>query len=159
MGVEIQTSAANTGEQQAREIQTNAQRQTGRRRIDLTGERFGKLTAISPAENIGSKTTWLCRCDCGNELVLKTRYLRAGKIKSCADCRVVGPRGLHYIDGSCVELLRKKTLRSNNSSGATGVEWYASRNCWRVTICFQGKRHYIGKFKEFEDAVQAREDA
>ena len=29
-----------------------------RRRLDLTGQRFGKLTVLAPAENVGRLTAW-----------------------------------------------------------------------------------------------------
>ena len=51
--------------------------------IDLTGQRFGKLTVIHRVENIGVKTAWLCKCDCGNELVVISNSLRTGNTKSC----------------------------------------------------------------------------
>lgn len=54
-----------------------------RRKLDLTGQRFGKLTVIGPAENVGSRTAWYCRCDCGAKVVEKTLYLRNGHVKSC----------------------------------------------------------------------------
>lgn len=53
------------------------------KRIDLTGQRFGKLTVLEPAENIGGRTTWRCRCDCGKETVVPTGRLRSGETKSC----------------------------------------------------------------------------
>lgn len=37
-------------------------------RLDLTGQRYGKLTVLRPADNIGEKTAWVCHCDCGKEL-------------------------------------------------------------------------------------------
>jgi hypothetical protein len=46
---------------------------------DLTGARFGKLTALRPGPPApGPKTTWWVRCDCGNEKVVRTYNLRAG---------------------------------------------------------------------------------
>lgn len=54
-----------------------------RKRLDLTGRRFGKITVVRPAENIGTKTAWVCRCDCGRETVVKTYHLRDGHTKSC----------------------------------------------------------------------------
>ena len=44
-----------------------------RKRLDLTGQRFGKLTVLAPAENIGSLTAWRCLCDCGQETVASTK--------------------------------------------------------------------------------------
>lgn len=134
-----------------------------RKKLDLTGQRYGQLTVLAPAENIGSRTAWLCRCDCGKETVVKTHHLRSGHTKSCG-CQngEGGPRyalGLTYIDGTCVEMIRANTLRSNNTSGVQGVDWLAKKQRWRATICFKGKRRYLGSYEKFEDAVKARKRA
>lgn len=53
------------------------------RRIDLTGQRFGRLTVIEydHAEHDGAH--WLCKCDCGAEKVIAGYLLRNGCAKSC----------------------------------------------------------------------------
>ena len=51
--------------------------------VDLTGQRFGRLTVIKRDENNGKKVMWLCRCDCGNETTVFSGYLRNGDTKSC----------------------------------------------------------------------------
>lgn len=138
-----------------------------RKKLDLTGERYGTLTVLSPAENIGTRTAWRCRCDCGREIIAKTVYLRNGHVKSCGhdgslsgtDPVLKGLASLTYVDGTCVEMLRANTVRRNNSSGVPGVEWMASKGTWRATICFKGKRHYLGRFARREDAVKARKRA
>lgn len=66
---------------------------------------------------------------------------------------------LTLVDGTCVEILRAKTIRKNNTSGVTGVEWVKSAQRWRATICFKGKRRYLGKFEKLEDAIKARKEA
>ena len=53
------------------------------RKLDLTGQKFGHLTVLRPAENVGTRTAWRCRCDCGNAIVVTTARLRAGQTKSC----------------------------------------------------------------------------
>ena len=128
-----------------------------RKKLDLTGQRYGQLTVLAPAENIGTRTAWLCRCDCGKETVIRTNRLRSGHTTSCG-CQGpgVGLTALTYIDGTYVEMLRAKTVRKNNTSGVTGVEWWAAKQRWRASICFKGKRHYLGSYVRFEDAVQAR---
>ena len=125
-----------------------------RKRLDLTGQRFGKLTVLAPAENIGNRTAWLCRCDCGNLTVVKTYHLRDGHTSSCG-CL---PQAT-YIDGTCVEMLRAKTIRKNNTSGVPGVDWRPTKGMWRAAICFKGKRYHLGSFEKFEDAVEARKEA
>lgn len=131
-----------------------------RKKLDLTGQRYGKLTVLAPAENAGASTAWLCRCDCGRETVVKTRRLRGGRTVSCG---CVGPGkgvlSLTYVDGTCVEMIRANTLRSNNTSGVPGVEWQASKGRWRAAICFKGRRYYLGSYARFEDAAAARKRA
>lgn len=53
------------------------------KRIDLTGQRFGRLTVIryDHAEHDGAH--WLCKCDCGTEKVIAGYLLRNGATKSC----------------------------------------------------------------------------
>ena len=131
-----------------------------RKKLDLTGQRFGKLTVLAPAENIGSRTAWLCRCDCGNEAVVKTSRLRDGRTISCGCAHDEGIESrLTYVDGTCVEMIRASTKRCNNTSGVPGVEWLVRKRSWRASICFKGKRHYLGCYKLFEDAVRARKKA
>lgn len=134
-----------------------------RRKLDLTGQKMGRLTAIKPMSNIGKKTAWLCRCDCGKEKIVKTDHLRSGHTSSCGGCRrtdapAAGPL-VTYVDGTCIEMLRAKTVRSNNTSGVPGVDWRAGRGTWRASICFKGKRYHLGSFAFFEDAVKARKEA
>ena len=134
-----------------------------RKKLDLTGQRFGKLTVIEPAENVGGRTAWRCRCDCGGETVVKTQHLRSGHTASCGCINGPGgPRpalGLTYIDGTCVEMLAAKTVRRNNTSGVPGVDWWTTKGRWRAAICFKGKRYYLGSYSRFEDAVAARKRA
>lgn len=46
---------------------------------DLKGEKFGRLTA---KEYLGD-SKWLCKCECGKEIITKAEYLRSGHKKSC----------------------------------------------------------------------------
>lgn len=52
---------------------------------DLTGQRFGKLTVLSPTEKRmdNGSVVWLYRCDCGNQAEVSVKRLKAGKVRSC----------------------------------------------------------------------------
>ena len=138
-----------------------------RRRLNLTGQRFGKLTVLSPAGNINGLTAWVCRCDCGREIVVLTKRLRDGHSTSCGCDKpsVIpspgesGRASLTYIDGTCVEMIRANTKRRSNTSGVPGVDWQAAKGLWRATIYFKGRRHYLGCYHKFEEAVKARKRA
>ena len=52
--------------------------------IDLTGQRFGRLTVIERAENSKhKKARWKCLCDCGGVIVVEALLLKQEKTKSC----------------------------------------------------------------------------
>lgn len=54
-----------------------------RDKTSLIGKRFGRLEVIAFSGVAGRNSTWLCRCDCGNEVVLKDHKLVTGHTKSC----------------------------------------------------------------------------
>lgn len=52
--------------------------------IDLTNQRFERLLVIQRDFSKNSrKAMWLCRCDCGAEIVVGGDHLRNGHTKSC----------------------------------------------------------------------------
>lgn len=54
------------------------------KKLDLTGQRFGRLTVINESkEKLGGEVAWLCKCDCGNQTVIRAHSLRTGYTKSC----------------------------------------------------------------------------
>lgn len=58
------------------------------RTLDLSGKRFGKLTAIEISKIIYSKEGkatkyWKCLCDCGNYTEVQVGHLTSGHSKSC----------------------------------------------------------------------------
>lgn len=50
---------------------------------DITGQKFGKLTALKKVASKSGHTYWLCQCECGNQKEIQTSHLTGGKIKSC----------------------------------------------------------------------------
>ena len=65
--------------------------------IDLTGQKFGRLTVIKRAENDKSnRVQWLCQCECGNTKVIRGNDLKLGNIKSCGCLREDIPNGLKH---------------------------------------------------------------
>ena len=56
--------------------------------IDLTGQRFGRLTVIKMVGNVKtkngkSKSQCLCECECGNIIKVPSNTLKSGNTKSC----------------------------------------------------------------------------
>lgn len=75
--------------------------------VDLSGMRFSRLTALSPRPGSRqSRRGWLCRCVCGNEVVVPTDKLLAGHTRSCG----------------CLQ--RESVADTNTRHGQTGVPEY-----------------------------------
>lgn len=55
---------------------------------DLSGMRFGKLTAIEPiGKDAHGGYVWRCVCDCGNEHIVRSGKLICGNVTSCGCVR------------------------------------------------------------------------
>ncbi len=54
------------------------------------------------------------------------------------------------------ENLQNRGKNRNNTSGHRGVAWNKSGNCWHTRIKVGEEDHYLGSFKNLEDAVAAR---
>lgn len=55
-------------------------------RDDLSGKRFGRLTAVSLTRRVGGKagrTFWSLKCECGNVVEVATNLLLSGRTQSC----------------------------------------------------------------------------
>jgi hypothetical protein len=51
--------------------------------VDVTGQKFGRLTAVSRVGSRNRDSIWLCRCDCGRSHRAILYNLRNGHTRSC----------------------------------------------------------------------------
>lgn len=54
---------------------------------DITGQKFGRLTAIRRAGKQGNHLLWEFRCDCGKTVIALGINVKSGKMKSCGCLR------------------------------------------------------------------------
>lgn len=129
---------------------------------DITGQRFGKLTALYPVEKTKlSKATsklWHCKCDCGKECNVHYPDLKSGKTQSCGCLQISKVKSL-YVAGTAPCKLDGSRIRSTNTSGVTGVYYDKSRNLWAAEIMFKHKKYHLGRYAKKEDAIVARKTA
>ena len=55
--------------------------------INLIGERFDKLIVVALIEGSSSGRLWLCRCDCGQEIIKLTTQLRRLHLGNRIGCK------------------------------------------------------------------------
>ena len=102
--------------------------------LDLTGQRFGRLTVIERAENNKRGCTmWLCKCDCGNTTISRGSDLKIGKTQSCG-CTI--KEFLHTrvfnLTGQRFGRLTVIERAENNKCGNT--MWLCKCDCGNTTI-------------------------
>ncbi len=92
------------------------------KKIDLTGQRFGKLRVIKEALPIQNPcgtyhTTFYCTCDCGNSKIIRSNVLRRGDAQSCG----------------CIqkEITRQRSLKHGHTTGYRFTRTYRS---WMMAI-------------------------
>ena len=60
------------------------------KKIDLTGQRFGRLTVIEEVDQRKyNKIFWKCVCDCGRITIVHGSNLKSGHTESCGCLRII----------------------------------------------------------------------
>lgn len=96
-------------------------------RIDLTGQSFGRLTALEYAGN----QKWKCSCSCGGMTNVDSYNLRSGHIKSCgclAKETTSRVRSLDLLGQTFGRLL----VTERSKSERRGVVWICECSCGKV---------------------------
>lgn len=76
--------------------------------MNISGQKFGRLLAISRDDRYGSRwPRWLCRCDCGNTVIVRQTDLRSKNTQSCGCLtREPYPRGGLWRYSECIKIAR-----------------------------------------------------
>ena len=93
---------------------------------DLTGQRFGRLTAKYFCS--GTQGIWECICDCGNTSYSRSVSLRAGKSKSCGCTRHILPS--ENLRSKIFGRLTVKELDADRTAKNGRNTWSCSCVCW-----------------------------
>ena len=98
--------------------------------IDLTGFKFGRLTVIERAATVNKHTMWLCKCDCGKEIIVDAYNIKTGHTLSCG----------------CLQ--RERTSKANTIHGKRITRLYRIWVCMK-NRCYQQSyhafKHYGGR--------------
>lgn len=108
---------------------------------DLAGQKFGRLTVIQQAENSANRrgARWLCKCDCGNEVIVRAYSLRSGETKSCGCLNSESHPPTHVTHGGTsggkwerLYSIHQGMLARCERQNATSYPRYGARG---ITIC------------------------
>ena len=131
-------------------------------RHNLVGQRFGKLTVIRK-DTYGTHAKYLCRCDCGREIVVRGDSLVGGKTVSCgcskrAEDKIDLLRAGRKLDDHTSGIFFKRTISKNNTSGINGVSRLKSGK-YRAYIGYKNKVYSLIEDYNINIAREVREKA
>ena len=111
---------------------------------DISGMKFGRLTAVKCLGVVQGDTTWLFVCDCGNKKSAAGWAVHGGKIKSCGCLRKdvlslprthgESKRGMHSFEYKCW----REMIHRCNSKDPHKVKHYSGRG---ITVCERWKKY------------------
>ncbi|MCD8190544.1 MAG: hypothetical protein LUD78_10055 [Clostridiales bacterium] len=133
-------------------------------RKDITGQRFGKLTAVAPTgKNHSGRTVWLWRCDCGGTVEATASSVQSGRTScGCGKKRTEKENienahaAVPLVDGTNLSLIKPGVQYKSNTSGYKGVSWHKRQGKWQARITVKGKTIHLGYYAKVEDAAKAR---
>lgn len=112
--------------------------------IDLSGQRFGRLTVIERASNGNCKQTrWLCRCDCGEMRVVQASALKNGTARSCG-CLHKDIVTRHGETGTRLHNIWRSMKRRCDNPNCREYKWYGGKG---VHVC----KEWSDSFEAFRD--------
>ena len=111
--------------------------------IDLTGNKYGKLTVISRQPNAPhGVTVWKCKCDCGNTTNVRGNNLKSGAVKSCGCLLKEAPKSNATHNMSKTRLYKEwASMKARCSySSQPGYKSYGARG---IKVCEEWEKSFL----------------
>lgn len=141
--------------------------------IDITGKKFGRLTALerAGADPQNGDALWLCKCDCGNVVIVDGSRLRRGVTKSCGCFRREqsqtaakhNPDFMKHMGNSSSLVdqngvpLSSLHMSPRNKSGVIGVSFDKATGKWFARLMHKGRYVLLKSYESKSEAIEARE--
>lgn len=109
------------------------------RKVDLTGEKFGRLTVISQSIIRGNRNQikWDCICECGTKKTIPSTSLRSGSSKSCGCLVLEGTlQKTHGMSKSRIYRIYRHMINRCGNHGVDSYPLYGGRG---IRVCEEWK--------------------
>lgn len=102
--------------------------------IDETGKKYGKLTVIEQVEERKRDAVqWLCKCECGNTIIVRGADLRSGQVKSCGCLVAERSREVNGINRLGKKYGKLTALEIIEKPSSKGIYWKCLCECGNYT--------------------------
>jgi hypothetical protein len=118
--------------------------------IDLTGQKFGRLTVTERAGSKNKRALWRCVCECGNEVAVDSNSLRTGNTRSCGCLHIERVKAIgeankiHGMFGTRLYMIWADMKRRCSSQNREAYDNYGGRG---ITVCDE----WANSFEAFRD--------
>lgn len=109
------------------------------RKVDITGERFGRLIVISKVGSDGRNSIWECACACGNHIKVALPHLRQKGTRSCG-CLL---RETRRSNGLRSGIGQRSLKHGDFGSRLYGIWAAMKRRCFNDNTCYY--KYYGGR--------------
>lgn len=140
---------------------------------DIKDKRYGRLIALKATterDKYNGCVIWECICKCGNLAYVAEYLLEQGAVKSCGCLAIEDNKWKirlaikahlkkNIVEKTNIKIISRTELQKNNKSGVAGVYYDEKRSRWVAQIRFKNRQYNLGRYKNKEDAIKAREKA
>ena len=127
-------------------VETNSRFGRKNHEKDLTGKQYGHLIVINLTNKRYSNGSvgWLCECDCGNQIIVRSSNLIEGKTRSCG-CNKTS-KYEEYVKSILneMDIVYRREFRFDNCRNHFPLpfDFYIEYNNKKYCIECQGQHHY-----------------
>lgn len=104
-------------------------------KIDLSGQKFGRLTVVKEMGRKRKEVCWLCKCDCGNEVVVNGYALRKGHTLSCGCYMRERVHKCNTRHGLCDSKIHTTYFNMKNRCYNPNYKFYKHYGEKGITVC------------------------
>ena len=109
------------------------------KRIDLTGQTFGRLTVIEEnGKNKNGSIKWRCKCECGNEVTVIGTNLRNGNTTSCGCLQKEFTKDINFTDLVGKVFGRLTVIKKHDKDKHGRILWLCKCECGNECIVATG---------------------
>lgn len=122
-------------------------------RVDVCGQRFGRLIVVERVNKIG-RGVWKCKCDCGKEATVTQSNLKVGRTRSCGCLKIDETRKLLTTHGCTDTVLHNLWMGMLSRCSNKNEKSYPRYGGRGISVCDRWKESFVN----FKNDVGERPD-